>query len=63
MLITLFSDVEIKFENVVASQRSHVHEAGYLAADNEEPRSTFSSPLEIQEVDQIKKRIRGDSLS
>ena len=48
MLITLFSDVEIKFENVVASQRSHEHEDEDLVVDNEEPISNSPSPLVLQ---------------
>ena len=46
-------DIDIIFENVAASQISHEHTDEYLVADNEEPRLTFSSPLEIQEVDQM----------
>ena len=49
-------DIEIKFENVDAIQSSHKHEDKYLVTDNEEPRSTSPSPLELQVVDQIKKK-------
>ena len=40
-------DIEIRFENIVGSQSSHEHEDEYLVKDNEEPRSTFLSPLEL----------------
>ena len=49
-------DIEIIFEKVVARQSSHKHEDEYLVADNEEPISTSPSPLELQEVDQIRKK-------
>ena len=49
-------DIEIRFQNVIASQISHEHEDEDLVEDNEEPRSTSPSPLELQEVDQIKKK-------
>ena len=44
-------DIEIIVENVSAIQSSHKHEDEYLVTDNEEPRSTSPSPLELQEVD------------
>ena len=47
-------DIEIIFQNFVASQISHKHEDESLVIDNEEPRSPSPSPLELQEVDQIK---------
>ena len=50
-------DIEIKFQNVVASQISHEHEDEDLVEDNKEPRSTSPSPLELQE-----ERRRGGSL-
>ena len=49
-------DIEIIFENIAARQIYHKHEDQYLLIDNEEPRSTSPSPLELQEVDQIKKK-------
>ena len=49
-------DIEIKFENVVARQIYHKHEDEYLVIDNEEPISTSPSPLELQEVDEIKQK-------
>ena len=49
-------DIEIRFENVSTSQIYHEHKYEYLVADNEEPRSTSPSPLELQEFDQIKKK-------
>ena len=49
-------DIEIRFENVATRQSSHKHEDEELVADNEEPRSTSPSPLELQEVDQIKNK-------
>ena len=49
-------DIEIRVENVAAIQISHKHEYEDLVTDNEEPRSTSPSPLELQEVDQIKKK-------
>ena len=49
-------DKEIRFENVAASQISYEHNDEDLVADNEEPRSTSPSPLELQDVDQIKKK-------
>ena len=56
MLTTLCLCIEIRFDNVAALQSSHEHEDEDLVADNEEPRSTSISPLELQEVDQIKKK-------
>ena len=56
-------DIEIRFENVVARQSSHEHEDEYLVADNEEPISTSPSPLELQEVDKIKKKEEEEVLS
>ena len=49
-------DIEIRFENIIAIQCSHKHEDEYLVTTNEEPISTSPSPLELQEVDQIKKK-------
>ena len=49
-------DIDIRFENVVARQIFHEHKDEYLVVDNEEPRETSPSPLELQEVDQIKKK-------
>ena len=49
-------DIEIRFENVATSQSYREHEDEDLVADNEEPRSTYPSPLELQVVDQIKKK-------
>ena len=49
-------DIEIIFENVSVSQIYHKHEHEYLVTDTEEPRSTSPSPLELQEVGQIKKQ-------
>ena len=49
-------DIEIRFQNVATCQISNNHEDEYLVIDNEEPRSTSPSPLELQEVDQIKKK-------
>ena len=50
-------DIEIKFENVSAIQISHEHkDEDLVVASNEEPRSTSPSPLELQEVGQIKKK-------
>ena len=49
-------DIDIRFENVVARLISHKHEDEYLVTNNEEQRSTSLSPLELQEVDQIKKK-------
>ena len=49
-------DIEIRFENVAASQISHEHKYEYLIEANEESSSTSPSPLELQEVDQIKKK-------
>ena len=48
--------IEIRFENVLANQISHKHEDEYVVRDNEEPRSTSPSPLELQGVDRIKKK-------
>ena len=44
-------DIEIIFKNVSGRQISHKHEDEYFVTDNEEPRSTSPSPLELQEVD------------
>ena len=49
-------DIEIIFESVSARKSYHKNEYEYLVADNEEPRSTSPSPLELQEVEQIKKK-------
>ena len=49
-------DIEIIFEKKFARQIYHEHKDEYLVADNEEPRSTSPSPLELQEVDKIKKK-------
>ena len=48
--------IEIRFENVSESHISHKHKDEDLVTDNEEPRSTSPSPLELQEVNQIKKK-------
>ena len=50
------SDIYIIFENVSARQSYHECEDENLVEDNEEPRSTSLSPLELQEFDQIKKK-------
>ena len=50
------SDIEIRFENDAAIQSSHKHQDEDLVTDNDEPRSTYPSLLELQEVDQIKKK-------
>ena len=50
------SDIDIRFEDVSAIQSSHKHEYEDLVTDNEEPRSNSPSPLELQEVDQIKNK-------
>ena len=49
-------DIEIKIENVVSRKISHDHEYEYLVSYNEYPISTSPSPLELQVVDQIKKK-------
>ena len=49
-------NIEIRFENVAASQISPDHKDEDLVAANEEPRLTSPSPLEVQEVDQIRKK-------
>ena len=49
-------DINIILENFSAIPISHKHEDEYLVTNNEEPRSTSPSPLELQEVDQIKKK-------
>ena len=49
-------DIEIIFEIVSAIQISHKHDHDHLVTDNEEPRSTSPLPLELQEVNQIKKK-------
>ena len=46
-------DIEIIYENFPAIQISHENKDEDLIAANEEPRSTFPSPLELQGVDQI----------
>ena len=56
MLTTLSCDIEIILENIAAIKISHKHEYEYLVTDNEEPISTSPSPLELQKVDQIKKK-------
>ena len=38
-------DIEIRFENVVASQISHQHKYEYLVAGNQQLGSTSPSPL------------------
>ena len=48
-------DIGIIFEDFATIQSSHKHEDEDLVSDNEEPRSTSPSPLELQEVDQIKR--------
>ena len=48
-------DIDIRFENVPANQISHKHEDEYVVRDNEEPRSTSPTPLELQEVDRRRK--------
>ena len=48
-------DIDIRFQNVVASQNSIKHENEYLLAVEEETRSTFPSPLELHEVGPSKK--------
>ena len=48
--------IEIRFQNVAARKISHKHEYEDFLTDNEEPRSTSPSPLELQEVDQIKQK-------
>ena len=48
-------DIEIRFQNVVASQNSIKHENEGLVAVEEETRSTSPSPLEIYEVGPSKK--------
>ena len=50
-------DIEIRFEKVsVSYQIYHEHKYEDLVTSSEEPRSTSPSPLELQEVDRIKKR-------
>ena len=56
-------DIEIRFENVVARKISHKHEYEDLVTNNEEPRSTSPSPLELQEVDKIKKKEEEEVIS
>ena len=48
-------DIEIRFQNVAASQNSIKHENEDLVAVEEETRSTPPSPLELHEVGQRKK--------
>ena len=48
--------IEIRLENVVAKTISHKNEDEYLVTDHEEPISTSPSPLELQEVDQLKQK-------
>ena len=50
------ADIEIILENVVAIKISHNNEYEYLLKYNEELISTPPSPLELQEVDQIKQK-------
>ena len=50
------SDIEIIFQNISTSKTSHEHKYEEIVAANEEPRSTSPSPLELQEVDHIKKK-------
>ena len=49
-------DIKIKFESVAASQSSHENEDEDLVENNEEPISTFPSPIELQEFDQFNKK-------
>ena len=49
-------DIDIRFENVAARLYSHKHEDECLVRDNEQPRPISPSALELQEVDQIKKK-------
>ena len=49
-------DIDIRFGNVVASLISHKHEDEYIVTYNGEQISTSPLPLELQEVDQIKKK-------
>ena len=48
-------DIEIRFQNVVASQNSIKHENEYLVVVEEETQSTYPSPLELHEVGPRKK--------
>ena len=49
-------DIDITSKNVAAIQIYHEHKYEDLVAANEEPRLTSPSPLELQEVDQIKNK-------
>ena len=49
-------DIEKRYENVDAIQISHEHKYEYIVGASEEPMPTSPSPLELQEVDQIKKK-------
>ena len=49
-------DIDIIFENFVARKNSHNHEDECLVSDKQELRSNSTSPLELQEVDHIKKK-------
>ena len=51
-------DIDIRFQNVSASQNSIKHENEYLVAVEEETRSTSPSPLELHEVGPSKKNMR-----
>ena len=51
-------DIDIKFQNVAASQISSKHENEYLVAVEEETRSTSPSPLELHEVGPSKNKMR-----
>ena len=42
-----FGDMEFRLENDVAIKTSPKHEYEYLVTDNEEPRTTSPSPLDI----------------
>ena len=42
-------DIEIMFEKFVERKSYHKHGYEYLVTDNEEPKSTSPSPLELQE--------------
>ena len=48
-------DIDIRFQNVSASQNSIKHENENLVAVEEETRSTSPSPLELHEVGPSKK--------
>ena len=55
MLTIYVGDIEIRFQNFVASQNSIKHENEDLVAIEEETRSTPPSPLELHEVGPTKK--------